>query len=222
MTHFNIKTFTGLILNIPTQLVNARDLHKELQSKQEFSNWIKHRISEYEFMENLDFIGVDNIIITEAGFLGKREKVVRDYHLTIDMVKELCMLKRKKLGGPVRRYFIKMEKKAILEIPRLQAENHVLKQQLLGIPTVLRQNPDMLLKLKKQAQQALLTAHPEYKEILRYRDMGLTNTEICTLLRLSPTALKRRLVKLFEFELIERKAQNQFTTKTQLLLTFNA
>ncbi|MFS1539527.1 MAG: antA/AntB antirepressor family protein [Candidatus Phlomobacter fragariae] len=34
------------------QTVNARDLHVFLESKQDFSTWIKKRISEYGFVEN--------------------------------------------------------------------------------------------------------------------------------------------------------------------------
>ena len=38
------------------QAVNARDLHKFLGSKQDFSTWIKARIQKYGFIENEDFI----------------------------------------------------------------------------------------------------------------------------------------------------------------------
>ena len=38
------------------QAVNARDLHKFLESKQKFSTWIKTRIRKYGFIENEDFI----------------------------------------------------------------------------------------------------------------------------------------------------------------------
>ena len=38
------------------QAVNARDLHKFLESKQDFSTWIKGRIQKYGFIENEDFI----------------------------------------------------------------------------------------------------------------------------------------------------------------------
>lgn len=38
------------------QAVNARDLHKFLESKQDFSTWIKARIRKYGFIENEDFI----------------------------------------------------------------------------------------------------------------------------------------------------------------------
>ena len=33
------------------QAVSARELHKFLESKQEFAHWIKNRITKYDFME---------------------------------------------------------------------------------------------------------------------------------------------------------------------------
>lgn len=44
------------------RLVNARELHTKLESKQEFANWIKNRIKKYEFIENIDFIKHDDFI----------------------------------------------------------------------------------------------------------------------------------------------------------------
>ena len=38
------------------QTVNARELHAFLESKQDFSTWIKNRIEQYGFVENQDFI----------------------------------------------------------------------------------------------------------------------------------------------------------------------
>ena len=38
------------------QTVNARELHAFLESKQDFSTWIKNRIEKYDFVENQDFV----------------------------------------------------------------------------------------------------------------------------------------------------------------------
>ena len=38
------------------QTVNARELHAFLESKQEFSNWIKNRIEDYGFLDGVDFL----------------------------------------------------------------------------------------------------------------------------------------------------------------------
>ena len=38
------------------ETVNARELHEFLESKRQFADWIKNRISEYDFIENQDFV----------------------------------------------------------------------------------------------------------------------------------------------------------------------
>lgn len=216
-----ISTFTGVITNQTTTLVNARELHERLQVSTKFQDWITRRISEYKFVETLDFIEVLKFENVERGFFGTREIEVKDYHLTLDMAKELCMLERSELGRQARRYFIEMEKQASLEIPRLQAENQALKQQLVSVPAFMR-NHDLHMKLLNQAISALFLAYPECKEIMRYRDMGLTNAEIGKLLSLGKKSLEVRLNKLFELGLVERKAQNQHTQPAQLQLGLNA
>ena len=44
------------------QVVNARELHEFLGSKQNFSNWIKSRINKYDFIENVDYL-INKIIV---------------------------------------------------------------------------------------------------------------------------------------------------------------
>ena len=36
--------------------VSARELHEFLESKQDFSTWIKNRIEKYDLVENVDYI----------------------------------------------------------------------------------------------------------------------------------------------------------------------
>ena len=56
MTTELIKT-TGITLNgDKITAVNARDLWKFLESKQEFANWIKDRVEQYRFVEGKDFL----------------------------------------------------------------------------------------------------------------------------------------------------------------------
>ena len=38
------------------ETVNARELYTFLESKQDFSTWIKNRIEKYEFVENADYL----------------------------------------------------------------------------------------------------------------------------------------------------------------------
>lgn len=89
------------------QTVNARDLHAFLEAGKDFSNWIKDRINQYGFVENQDFVCSPNL----AGKgRGGHNRV--DYHLSIDMAKELAMVERNARGKQARMYFIQCEREA--------------------------------------------------------------------------------------------------------------
>lgn len=112
------------------QVVNARDLHQFLESKQEFSNWIKNRISDYGFVKNEDFEVFDNFIKNPQG--GRPSK---DYAISLDMAKELSMVERNEKGREARKYFISVEKKLkqIVQTPKsslLSSKQKVRKKRL--------------------------------------------------------------------------------------------
>ena len=94
------------INGVKVQTVNARDLHSFLESRQDFSTWIKNRISKYDFIENQDFIKVHKKM--ELSATGQN---VIKYAVTLDMAKELSMVERNEQGRLARRYFIECEKK---------------------------------------------------------------------------------------------------------------
>lgn len=76
-------------------------------SKRQFANWIKQRIEKYEFVENEDFLTF-NIFVKRERNLGTK---VKEYYLTIDTAKELCMIENNKIGRKIRKYFIETEKR---------------------------------------------------------------------------------------------------------------
>ncbi|HAH3118371.1 TPA: phage antirepressor Ant [Escherichia coli] len=116
MTTQLIPVFEGTISNEPTLLVNARDLHGFLEVGKDFSNWIRARLNEYGFVENLDYILFSpNLAKTP----GRRRK---DYHLTLDTAKELAMVERNEKGRQIRRYFIACEKKLRNMQPQIQQQ----------------------------------------------------------------------------------------------------
>ena len=51
-----IKLQSQTINGNAVETVNARELHEFLESKRQFADWIKNRISEYDFIENQDFV----------------------------------------------------------------------------------------------------------------------------------------------------------------------
>ena len=99
--------------------VNARELHAYLESKQKFADWIKGRIQKYDFLENQDFC------VINLGSKGQGGHNAVDYHISIDMAKELSMVENNEQGRKARRYFIECEKRAKtggFEIPQTKTE----------------------------------------------------------------------------------------------------
>ena len=88
------------------ETVNARELHEFLESKQDFSTWIKNRINEYGFIENQDFAVSHKKMENPQG-----GRPAIEYHITLDMAKELSMVERNDKGKQARKYFIECEKK---------------------------------------------------------------------------------------------------------------
>ncbi len=106
-----VPVFTGELQDKTVQLCNARDLWNFIESKRDFSTWIKERIEKYDFTEGEDYLlhkfGEQ---VPHQGGMRTMQRI--DYHLTIDMAKELAMVENNDKGKQVRRYFIAMEEKA--------------------------------------------------------------------------------------------------------------
>lgn len=86
--------------------VDARLLHEFLESKQQFSDWIKNRIKKYGFVENQDYVSFHNSMKRETGATTTIE-----YILSLDCAKELAMVEGNAKGKQARQYFIACEKK---------------------------------------------------------------------------------------------------------------
>ena len=131
------------------QTVNARELHAFLESKQEFTNWIKNRIDEYGFVENQDYV----IILSKS--TGGRPRT--DYFVSLDMAKELAMVERNDKGKQARQYFITCEKQA------KQASTASLSEQLkvAQISLLNRVLDEFGDKISPQARETLLLVGSE-------------------------------------------------------------
>ena len=83
--------------------VNARELHKFLENGELFTTWIKNRIEQFAFLEGQDF----------TTFLEntKKGRPRKEYLVSINMAKELCMVERNAKGKEARLYFIECERK---------------------------------------------------------------------------------------------------------------
>ena len=82
--------------------VTARGLYEFLElASSQFARWVKTNIEQNEFyQEGIDWQGFD---IMSSG------NEIKDYHLTIDFAKHLCMLSRSERGKQARSYFIEVE-----------------------------------------------------------------------------------------------------------------
>lgn len=96
--------------------VSARDLHVFLESKRDFSTWIKDRIKQYDFVENVDYQSFPEIVGREVGATTRIE-----YALSVDMAKELSMVEGNEKGKQARKYFIACEK--VVENQQKKIEN---------------------------------------------------------------------------------------------------
>jgi len=89
-------------------LVDARELHTFLESRQDFSTWMRNRIKRFKFKEGEDYTSFHKIVERETG--GSKR---HDFALTLNMAKELAMVENNDKGREARRYFIEAEQTLI-------------------------------------------------------------------------------------------------------------
>ena len=101
--------------------VNAREIHKYLEVKTKFADWIKRAIEKYDFIENQDYAILKN---------GNGNNVYIDYIVVLDMAKELAMLENNPKGKETRKYFIEFEKQGKALINQQSQEIQLLQGML--------------------------------------------------------------------------------------------
>lgn len=126
-----------------SQVVSARDLHEFLESKQDFSTWIKNRIKKYGLIENQDYNLLHNFVEQVSG-----TKQLIEYALTLDSAKELAMVEGNDKGREARQYFIACEKKLKEEAKPL-SQIDVLIQSAMAI----KENQERTARLEKQQEE---------------------------------------------------------------------
>jgi len=104
----------SIIAGQSVNAVNARDLHAYLEVGRDFSSWIKDRIATFGFAEHKDFETSEILRSPNSGSTLARPQVAKEYLLSLDMAKELCMVERNEKGKQARTYFIDCEKKLVL------------------------------------------------------------------------------------------------------------
>ena len=76
------------------ETVSARELHGFLGVSSKFADWIKNRISEYDFVESQDFLTVSKNLENGGRSI--------EYYITLDMAKELSMVENNEKGMQAR------------------------------------------------------------------------------------------------------------------------
>jgi len=108
--------------------VNARHLHTFLESKRDFSNWIKDRIKKYDFVENQDYSSLAEIVERETGGTTRIE-----YALSLSCAKEIAMVEGNAKGKQARQYFIECEQRVNQLSKPITPAEHLLQQAQLMV-----------------------------------------------------------------------------------------
>ena len=88
------------------KIVSAREVYGFLEISERFSGWFT-RVLQFGFEEGEDFTSVKSFTVVNNG----AKKEIQDYHIKLDMAKEVSMLARSEKGKQARKYFIECEKK---------------------------------------------------------------------------------------------------------------
>lgn len=126
-----IQIYNDKTIGAEINSVNVREIFQFLNSEQEYANWIKNRISHYNFIENQDYI--IELVYTK----GRPRK---EYYVTLDMAKELCMVENNEKGRHARRYFIDCEKR-LKNLEQEQMQKLAFRQSL-GYKSQLKQQKE--------------------------------------------------------------------------------
>jgi phage anti-repressor protein len=130
-----------------------------------FARWAITNIESDDFYtKNVDWVGV---------FIAKSGNEVKDYQLTIDFAKHLCMLSRSDKGKQARSYFVEVEKRA----NKPACIEDMMIAQLQGMKEVrlqLEQNSAGLADVKndmKQLEAKVTTISTEYYTVAGFASL---------------------------------------------------
>ncbi|MHC2030835.1 antA/AntB antirepressor family protein [Campylobacter coli] len=176
---------------------NVENLFCYLEVNSKFADWIKNRINQYDFIENQDYI------IKEV-FTGRRPR--KEYYVTLDMAKELCMVENNEKGRQARRYFIECEKR----LKNLEAEQmqKLAFHQSLGYKSQLKQQKEKYENKIKALQYDL-----EHKKELSFK-RKLSKEELLELRKILAKDYDMLCIKEWEFEFLAEKIALESTKMT--------
>ena len=130
----NLLQNTTQALDGRNQGINAREVHRLLKVGRMYQHWIKARIKQAGFIENQDFVIVENLSLPILAskntdyFLHNKigeQKETRgghnrfDYIVSLDMAKHLCLMEKNEIGRAVRQHFIEAESQLKQVAPKI-------------------------------------------------------------------------------------------------------
>lgn len=180
-------------------IISARQLHKTLEVKTRFSQWVEQNFK--MFKENEDFSSV--VTTTQLNQYGGT-KELQDYAVTIRMAEHLAMMSKTNKGHEVREYFIQVEKdfnspEKIMARALLMADKKI---KLLE-----SQNENLLIELEEATKNA------DYLDLILQTKDGLTITQIAQDYGMSA----RKMNQLLKRERIQRTVNGQWVLYAKYL-----
>ncbi|EIF9291838.1 antA/AntB antirepressor family protein [Campylobacter jejuni] len=194
-----IQIYNDKTIGAEINSANAREIFQFLNSEQEYANWIKNRISHYNFIENQDYI--IELVYTK----GRPRK---EYYITLDMAKDLCMVENNEKGRQARRYFIECEKRLKnLEQEKMQK---LAFRQSLGYKSQLKQQKEHYENKIKALQYDL-----EHKKELSFK-RKLSKEELLELRKILAKDYDMLCIKEWEMSLVAEKIGKNLVFETVL------
>ncbi|HHP0328461.1 TPA: antA/AntB antirepressor family protein [Campylobacter jejuni] len=126
-----IQIYNDKTIGAEINSANAREIFCFLEIETQFSIWLERRILHYNFIKNQDYI--IELVYTK----GRPRK---EYYVTLDMAKELCMVENNEKGRQARRYFIECEKR-LKNLEQEQMQKLAFRQSL-GYKSQLKQQKE--------------------------------------------------------------------------------
>lgn len=180
-------------------IISARQLHKTLEVKTRFSQWVEQNFK--MFKENEDFSSV--VTTTQQNQYGGTKKL-QDYAVTIRTAEHLAMMSKTNKGHEVREYFIQVEKdfnspEKIMARALLMADKKI---KLLE-----NENENLLIELEEANKNA------DYLDLILQTKDSLTITQIAQDYGMSA----RKMNQLLKQERIQRIVNGQWVLYAKYL-----